>query len=1075
MTKLRRLRGALVKATVCVAFAGVFAFSALALAIEGLTTYLQSRLGPKLYDEVAGAIQPPYTLRVVTREGYPLGSFGQDESMREPIDEVPQVFRDLLVAFEDTRFDQHNGVDRVRMLGAFLQTIRGQLEGGSTVTMQLAKMLKGDRARTLRRKLDDMALALELEKRHGKDEIMRLYADHAYFGHNVHGLKNACLYYFNRPACTGLRLEEAAYLVGLVKAPSKYARNPVMGITRRDTVLMVALGPDPDSGRLKDWIDLELFGKGWVADRYGRDAIAAALSRPLEFKRAREQPASPYLRDVATRLVTDRLGPEQSSRGARVTLTIGAKAQAIAEMALEEALASSTVTLEGSRTKIDTEKLDGGVIVLDARNGDVMALVGGRDYGVTQVPFALSPIQVGSALKPLVYALGFDRGVLAPHKTVVDGPICIGTWCPKNYGGKYYGALQVEDALARSLNSVAVRTARDLGVADLYLTLRELGFESALEQNLTLALGASEVTMLELAQAYTALLDGAMKRARLVIRADRRHGERLFEDPPSSSFDVFDRAAVASVREGMMRALRPGGTAVRLGADLQQHFTSRGIAAPPEIACKTGTTNNSMRVGMACLVSDSDLDRPLIVTVYLGHHVPQSLGELATGGRLAGPAMFRILSSLLAEKARYASFGDAAPSGRTCSEAEAPLAAAEVAEEAPQAAAASETIEVTGPYWLSTLRDIGVSEGELLALQPLLDTRLETKESFHESLRDEAWGEQKGIARALSLVSKLARFVSIRGLDARSGLPMELRRAPEGFTIVEEQPDRTVTRTLYGRTDIASLRAYRNGGEILAVDVTESGGGGQTWLRQGRKWRQARAVSVLVNRGAFAAAWLGSGLDGRQYLELRQLASGAEIDFDHIRQGFEVQLLLSNRRIIAARVLVPDKDGHKQPFTFARSEAGVFDGAGLRSGGAMFPVDARDIETFKAGLHDSRVIAALLHADAGAPVWAPTRARVLATDAEAHSMELQAFSGSRFSLRGIVPHVVPGDVVSGGTLLGRVDPRESLYLRVNGGLQEIVTYERKSRDRSMKRFVADRMRQLDAALAANAHNVIAAR
>lgn len=1053
----------------------LFSASLLALCIEGLTTYLGSYIGPDLYADLEHKLTPKYAVRIESDEGHLLGSFGADDARREPLHELPSTFADLLVAFEDSRFYAHNGVDRVRLFGAFANTIRGQLEGGSTLTMQLAKMLKGDGARTLRRKLDDLALALELERHLSKTEVLRLYADHAFFGNNVYGLANACRYYFAKPQCHGLQLDEAAFLVGLVKAPSKYAGDRELGLSRRDMVLTVALGAElpPTSDKPETWLAWlaqgglselgarHLLKRHGLAGHYDRATIAAALNRPLAFSHLREEQPSPYVRDFAQRIGEERLGHEQMGRGATLKLTVSSRAQAVSEQALEEAIA--TAAADGVA---DAELLDGGIVVLDAASGEVLSLVGGRDYGRSQVPFALRPIQVGSAMKPFVYAAGFDAGVITPGAKVTDTRICIDGWCPKNYANKYYGALPVEDALARSLNSVAVRTAQKLSVPELSLTLRELGFTAPLEQNLTLALGSAEVSLLELSGAYTALLDGRVKRPRLLRQALARdlRARLLASDEPRAPRRVFSLEAAAAVRAGLLRALRPGGTSVRLGAELERAFALARVEAPPEVACKTGTTNESHRVGMVCLVSDSDLGRPLVVATFLGHHVPRPLGEKATGGKLATPAMARIITSLARDRSQYLRFVSRGSVGATCqppaqAEGEALTATSEHG-------LAVSMVRAGGRGWLRQLYAQGVGLTGLQALAAVLPVTVTSEERFTERMRDEEWRQGGGFARALSLVRRLGAFVSMRGLDGEEPRDLvRIRDTEDGFAVIEQQPDRVLTtmaRAAEEPQEIAvHVRRDAHGvEEVVGVDVMGAQGP-QSFVRVGRQLRRARAVRVVVERGAFASAWATAGLDARQFLELQKMVAGRGVDFDRVLRGFEVSVLLNGRSVAAARLRVPREDGTTRGFAVARSTSGIFDADGRSI--SAWPIVASDAEIFREA-KTRAPIAAWMRSREGAPVLAPTRARVTAVDAEAGRVWLRAANGRTLSVAGVLPTVALNDVVAAGELLGRVDSRQSVMVRAASGIDSIVTLTNNDVSAIARSEVASALAHLDNAL-----------
>ena len=1039
--------------------------SLMALSLEGLTTYLRDYVGPPLWEAQRGHIYPNFSVEIRGAGGHLMGSFGQDESRREPIEKVPDTFGDLLMAFEDARFYEHEGVDRVRLLGAVLRTIRGQLEGGSTLTMQLAKMMKGDSARTLRRKLDDMALALAMEQHLPKEEILRLYADYAYFGHNVYGLKNACRFYFARPSCEGLTLAEGAYLVGLVKAPTSYGSDPEKGKLRRDVVLTVALGPEnppqhPTSSEFVRWyvkrgygefFDREILHKDALAHKYGRDAILGAMFEPLRFAYDRGSDDTPYVRDAAVSLVADKLGDERMKRGASVSLTINENTQHMAELAFAEALEQAEI---GGAEK----DLDGGVVVLDAKTGNVLALVGGRDYGVSQVPFALRPIQVGSAIKPLVYSEGFEEGIIKPGEKVVDSHFCIGGWCPKNYGNKYYGALPVEDALAHSLNSIAVKIASRVGAETLYERFRELGFRSPLSGNLTMALGASEVSMLELAQAYTALLDGNFKRARLVEQADDRAGTVLYTEPAPEPIRVFSPQTVAATREAMRRVLLPGGTGVRLGGELTEGWKTQGTTVPPQMACKTGTTNESLRVGMMCMMSDSDLGHPVILAVYMGYQRPRPLGDQATGGRLAGPAMERLVLGLSREHASYGTFSAYNRRGPVETGVRAPLPPP-TRETNPLAPVAYET---AGENWLHDLYDLHMPTPAWNELAAPLHVTSDRKERFTEKLRGEDWHTGTGFDRALSLGKKLARFIAVRGFGHESaGEHLEMNQ-PHGFAVIDEQPDRIVTQRFEGRSDVHKIRVFVSGAQVTGIDLITAAGEGESYVRVKNQLRKAQNLRVTVDRGALGQAWRAAGLDEHDLGELRTIVAGTDVNLDNIRRGFVIDMLAVGHAIIAVDIKSPTASGAIVRYQLGRLAQGTFDATGHLVGRKLWPIVAEEVDTFAVKRGNRRTMSdGVFHTAAGAAVVSPTRAFVIEVDDDAHRVKMQSAGGYPFTMNGVQTRVEPGDILSSGQALGQVDSRGYFTVRAEAGLPEIVTLRSQETQPSAAAFVGQYLRQLD--------------
>jgi penicillin-binding protein 1A len=626
--------------------------------------YLREAMGVKLLDQYRVNLVPPSQSIVTDQAGRRVGTFAAADAMREPIEVIPTVFRDALIRWEDTRFYAHDGVDRYRMLGAVNALLKGAPQGGSTISMQLAKLIKKDSARTLRRKLEDIALALALDNRLGKEEELKYYANQAYFGSGVYGLGQACRYYFEREKCEGLTLEEASYLVSLLRAPADLSRDPKRAEARRNLVIEQMREPEPPLGGNKferfsralymdvhRIVDHEIVGRSTLAGSYSHETIDVAKKQPLDLDRHRDPSTHPFVLESARQELQKRLGPSIYEDGLSIRLTIDSNIQASAEKALKLGLDNLREIRRKSGHEMAPD-LDGGVVVIDPRTGHLLAYVPGADFKTSQVPFAARPIQVGSSMKPFVYGELFEQGKGNLDTLIEDGKICFGGWCPHNYDNKYHGVVTVQFALAHSLNTVAVRIADKVGVDAIAARLRLLGVQSQLTANLPMALGASELTLLELGGIYSALYDGRAQHPKLVMEVRNRDGQVLYSGDEPLRPRVYSPSTIQMLHVAMGGIMLPGGTAAVVGRELEQYFglppgkhlgEVPGVA--PMFACKTGTHDGFTRVGLGCVISDTDYG-PVVMVAYVGDRTPKGLGEGLTGGRVAGPIISALVKAI---------------------------------------------------------------------------------------------------------------------------------------------------------------------------------------------------------------------------------------------------------------------------------------------------------------------------------------------------------------------------------------------------------------------------------------------
>jgi penicillin-binding protein 1A len=419
---------------------------------------------------------------------------GAPLALREMPGYVPRAF----IAIEDRRFYQHYGVDPYGIARAALANIlhRGVAQGGSTITQQLAKNLFLTQERTVTRKLQEAMLALWLERKFSKTQILELYLNRVYFGSGAYGIEQASLRYFGKSA-RHITLAEAALLAGLVKSPSRLAptRN-FDGAERRAQIVLAAMAE-----------------QGFISDARAH----VAITKPPRIVAQAGNGAVNYAADWIMDALNDVLGHVEEDIVVRTT--IDATLQAGAERALIDELAA----------KGDKNGVGQGALVAMTTDGAVRALVGGRNYADSQFNRAVAAKrQPGSAFKPFVYLTALEHG-LTPDSVREDRPIKIKGWQPENYGHEYFGPVTLSKALALSLNTVSVRLTMEFTPMSVIRTAHRLGIASKLEPNASIALGTSEVSMLELVGAYAPFANGGFAVVPHVIeRINGEHGKLLY-------------------------------------------------------------------------------------------------------------------------------------------------------------------------------------------------------------------------------------------------------------------------------------------------------------------------------------------------------------------------------------------------------------------------------------------------------------------------------------------------------------------------------------------------------------------
>ena len=510
---------------------GVLVYYAAVLGVWGviglgaLVAWHAGQLPP--IDQLAVPKRPP-NIAILADDGTLLANRGDTGGAAIHLKDLPPYLPKAFIAIEDHRFYSHWGIDPLGIGRAVLRNVlkRGGMEGGSTITQQLAKNLFLTQERTLSRKMQEAILAVWLEHRYSKDQILELYLNRVYFGSGAYGVEAAARKYFGRPA-SETTLQEAAILAGLMKAPTKLApnRNPNGAADRAAQVI------------------LAMVREGFISDTMGK----LALANPGQAAAPRGAGSLNYAADYVMDVLNDTLGAIDDD--IVVTTTISSAMQTAGELALTEEL-----TKKGPRFGVS----QGALVAIDM-SGQIKALIGGRNYAESQFNRAVAARrQPGSSFKPFVYLSALERG-LTPATLREDAPINLKGWKPENSTHEYQGPVTLTRALSMSLNTVAVRLALEVSPKTVIATAHRLGVTSDLRPDASIALGTSEVTPLELVNAYAPFANGGVGvQPHIIVRVRKADGKQLYQRKGSSFGRVIEPQHVAMMNAMMQETLLTG-------------------------------------------------------------------------------------------------------------------------------------------------------------------------------------------------------------------------------------------------------------------------------------------------------------------------------------------------------------------------------------------------------------------------------------------------------------------------------------------------------------------------------------
>lgn len=529
------------------------------MGIMALVTYFYSVTQnlPPVEKALRDGINPTRWTQVFASDGTPILSFGKFRHQSVRLENVSPYFLEALIATEDRRFYSHRGVDPVAVIRAIVSDVTHKTirEGGSTLTQQLARNVFLNNERSFSRKVREAALAMQLEEKLTKQQILELYVNNTYFGEGAYGIQAASEIYFGKSP-SRLSIDEAALLAGLPQAPSGYSpyQNPRGALRRRNEVLA----------------NLREVGK------ITTERMKMLQNRPLHLNPSgRTLSASdraPFFnRYVMSRVMRYLNLDEQSfwQSGLKIQTTLDLHAQRLAERAV---LAQS---LAAGRSRVNQQA---ALVSVDAQSGAILAYVGGKDYQQSQFDRVSDATRSpGSLFKVFTYTAAIDRGY-EPTRVYLDEPIRIGNWQPQNYDREHHGYMTIARALITSNNIVAVKVINELGAETVARLAQQMGIRSPLESYLGLTLGGSGVNLLEMTSAFEVLANrGVRVEPYGIARIVDESGQELYREHPVK-VNVLNRTTVD--------------TMVRMMENVILRGTGRAADIGRPVAGKTGTSDN---------------------------------------------------------------------------------------------------------------------------------------------------------------------------------------------------------------------------------------------------------------------------------------------------------------------------------------------------------------------------------------------------------------------------------------------------------------------------------------------------
>lgn len=542
--------------------------------------------------------RPQVATLIFDRNNLPIDSIAKEFRIVIPYADIPSLLPQAFIAAEDSRFREHPGLDAWSIFrAAFNNLLSGRRsQGGSTITQQVTRALLLSREKSYLRKMAEAVLSYRLEKMLSKEDILSIYLNEIYLGEGAYGVEAAARTYFGKKA-NQLTLAEIAVLAGLPQSPSNYS--PIR---------------QPEAARARQRYVLNRMAEdGMITADEARAAFDQGLRLAADWRKSLNGYFALYIRN---QLLSRYSEADLYQQGLTVATTIDSRLQEAAARAIQDGVAKVVERHPGQPAP------QGALVALDTASGRIRAMIGGVDFNENQYNRAIQAHrQPGSAFKPLLYATALEQG-LAPETKFNDTPISLPSggarlWQPRNFKNEYRGSLSLTEALVHSSNVVAVRLLQHTGLDKVTHLAQKMGITAPLQPDLTLALGASPVSVLEMTGAYTAFANQGMYHAPVgITRISDRDG-RVTPWPQSAGRQVVSAETAAWLHAALTQVVLRG--------------TGKNAAGIASASGKTGTTDNYVDAWFIGSIPD------LTAGVWLGYDRNASLGPGETGGQAAAP------------------------------------------------------------------------------------------------------------------------------------------------------------------------------------------------------------------------------------------------------------------------------------------------------------------------------------------------------------------------------------------------------------------------------------------------------
>jgi penicillin-binding protein 1A len=555
--------------------------------------------------------QPPATTVILASDNTIIDRIFTENRHVIELKQMPDLLPKAFIAAEDARFFQHGGVDAWSITRALIHNIRkgGRGQGGSTITQQVARGLLLSPEKTYTRKVKEAILAYRIDKVLTKKEILYIYLNQIYLGEGAYGVEAASRTYFGKH-CSDLNLSEISILAGLPKAPSRYSPFKHYDLTKKRQAYVL--------NRMAE--------EGYITPTMARKAYQKALlwGGPPEF-----HPESKYFTQYIRNYITRKYGKKMlRSGGLKIHTTLDLDLQQLATAAISKGAARWAVRRTSKNKKLPQAAL----VAIENSTGKVRALVGGIDFNRSQFNRATqAKRQPGSAFKPIIFTTAFDNGY-TPASIIEDSPLLLpgaangSRWKPRNFNGQYYGDTTLQTGLIHSRNIVAIKLLQQLGIPAVIEQAKKMGISSPLRRDLSLALGSSEVSLLELTASYTAFPNLGNVVQPLFITQIKDRNNKILEKNSTISHKVLSPEAAYQTNNILQKVIQEGTGRRAWGLDEAS-------------AGKTGTTDSYMDAWFIGYTQE------MVTGVWLGFDRNLSLGNNETGGKACAPIWLDFMKS----------------------------------------------------------------------------------------------------------------------------------------------------------------------------------------------------------------------------------------------------------------------------------------------------------------------------------------------------------------------------------------------------------------------------------------------